>query len=105
MVSKPPTVMFGTALDRFKTSVNGLGQSSVINFSDTLEFLLPICMRLLYACMRAYQRREKICSKPSEKRKGVNKTSTSKRRFPSSPQKVGLSFPLEDGDTVEIHTK
>ncbi len=47
----------------------------------------------------------KVWAKPSEKRKGVNKTSTSKRRFPFSPQKVGLSFPLEDGDIVEIHIK
>ena len=55
--------------------------------------------------MRAYQKREKICSKPLEKRKGLNKISTSKRRFSSSPQKVGLTFPLEDGAIVEIHTK
>lgn len=55
--------------------------------------------------MRAYQKREKICSKPLEKRKGVNKASTSKRRFPFSPQKVGLAFPLEDSDIVELHTK
>lgn len=27
------------------------------------------------------------------------------KRLPFSPQKVGLSFPLEDGDIVEIHTK
>jgi len=27
------------------------------------------------------------------------------KRLPFSPQKVGLSFPLEDGDIIEIHTK
>jgi len=27
------------------------------------------------------------------------------KRLPFSPQKVGLSFPLEEGDIVEIHTK
>jgi ribosome-interacting GTPase 1 len=27
------------------------------------------------------------------------------KRLPFSPKKVGLSFPLEDGDVIEIHTK
>ncbi|UCE28599.1 MAG: DUF933 domain-containing protein [Candidatus Bathyarchaeota archaeon] len=47
----------------------------------------------------------KVWANPPQKGEGAKKTPRAKRRFSFSPQKVGLSFPLEDGDIIELHIK
>jgi hypothetical protein len=47
----------------------------------------------------------KVWAKPAQEGRGASRSSTSRRRVRFSPQKVGLDFPLEDGDVVELHTR
>ncbi|UCG44747.1 MAG: 50S ribosome-binding GTPase [Candidatus Bathyarchaeota archaeon] len=47
----------------------------------------------------------KVWARPVQKRRGVERLSASGRRVRFSPQRVGLDFPLEDGDVVELHTR